>query len=73
MLEEITRKRNLARVRGRELYGKVISTTLLTKGLEADTVVLVRPSDLFNDDNGLKHLYVALTRAIKDIVLIDYN
>lgn len=73
VLEEITRKRNLARVQGRELYGKVISTTLLTKGLEADTVVLVRPSDLFNDDNGLKHLYVALTRAIKDIVLIDYN
>ena len=72
VLEEVTRKRNLARVQGRKLYGKVIGTTLLTKGLEADTVILIKPSELFNDEDGLKHLYVALTRAVKEIVLIDY-
>lgn len=72
VLEEVTRKRNLARVQGRKLYGKVIGTTLLTKGLEADTVILVKPSELFKDKDGLKHLYVALTRAVKEVVLIDY-
>ena len=73
VLEEVTRKRNIARVQGRKLYGKVIGTTLLTKGLEADTVILVKPSDLFKDKDGLKHLYVALTRAVKEIILIDYK
>ena len=66
--EELAR----ARVQGRKLYGKIIGTTLLTKGLEADTVILVKPSELFKDKDGLKHLYVALTRAVKEIVLIDY-
>ena len=72
VLDEVTCKRNRARVQGRKLYGKIIGTTLLTKGLEADTVILVKPSELFKDKDGLKHLYVALTRAVKEIVLIDY-
>ena len=72
ILEEVTRKRNMARIQGRKLYGKVIGTTLLTKGLEADTVILIKPSALFKDINGLKHLYVALTRAINKIILIDF-
>ena len=72
LLDEVTRKRNRARVQGRKLYGKIIGTTLLTKGLEADTIILVEPSELFKDKDGLKHLYVALTRAVKEIVLIDY-
>lgn len=70
--EEVTRKRNIARVQGRKLYGKVIGTTLLTKGLESDTVILIKPSEFFKDADGLKHLYVALTRAVKEIILIDY-
>ena len=73
VLEEMTRKRNIARVQGRKLYGKVIGTTLLTKGLEADSVVLLKPSDLFNNKDGLKHLYVALTRAINQVYLLDYS
>lgn len=72
VLDEVTCKRNRARVQGRKLHGKIIGTTLLTKGLEADTVILVKPSELFKDKDGLKHLYVALTRAVKEIVLIDY-
>lgn len=70
--EEVTRKRNIARVQGRKLYGKVIGTTFLTKGLESDTVILIKPSEFFKDADGLKHLYVALTRAVKEIILIDY-
>lgn len=73
VLEEMTRKRNIARVQGRRLYGKVIGTTLLTKGLEADSVVLLKPSDLFKNKDGLKHLYVALTRAINQVYLLDYS
>lgn len=70
--DEITARRNLARVQGRKLYGKVIGTTLLTKGLEAHTVILLKPSDLLQNKNGLGHLYVALTRAVHKIILIDY-
>ncbi len=69
--QEIERRRDLARVQGRRLYGKVIGTTLLTKGLEADTVLLIKPSELFRNNNGLKHLYVALTRAVNRVILID--
>ena len=69
--QEIERRRDLARVQGRRLYGKVIGTTLLTKGLEADTVLLIKPSELFRNDNGLMHLYVALTRAVNRVILID--
>ena len=69
--QEIERRRDLARVQGRRLHGKVIGTTLLTKGLEADTVLLIKPSELFRNDNGLKHLYVALTRAVNRVILID--
>ena len=57
---------------GRKIEGSCIGTTLLTKGLEADTVILIKPSALFKDINGLKHLYVALTRAINKIILIDF-
>lgn len=69
--QEIERRRDLARVQGRRLYGKVIGTTLLTKGLEANTVLIIKPSELFRNDNGLKHLYVALTRAVNRVILID--
>lgn len=69
--QEIEQRRNLARVQGRQLHGKVIGTTLLTKGLEADTVLLINPTILFRYDNGLKHLYVALTRAVNRVILID--
>lgn len=68
---EIETRRNIARIQGRKLYGKVIGTTLLTKGLEADTVVLLKPSDLLGSRKGIMHLYVALTRAVRQIILID--
>lgn len=36
------------------------------------TDILIKPSEFFKDADGLKHLYVALTRAVKEIILIDY-
>ena len=39
--ESIERNRNLLRQKGRKIQGKGIGTTLLTKGLEFDTVVVL--------------------------------
>ena len=57
--ESIERNRNILRRKGRKIQGKVIGTTLLTKGLEFDTVVVLN-AHRFND---IRHLYVALTRC----------
>lgn len=64
--ESIERNRNIIRRRGRKIEGKGIGTTLLTKGLEFDTVVVLN-AHLFNNP---KHLYVALTRCCKRLVVI---
>ncbi|MEA3494261.1 MAG: UvrD-helicase domain-containing protein [Candidatus Margulisiibacteriota bacterium] len=57
--------RNHRRIMGRKIYGKCIGTTLLTKGLEAD-VVVVLDAHKFKDP---KNIYVALTRASKKLVV----
>lgn len=71
--EEIELKRNLARIQGRKIHGKVIGTTLLTKGLESDTVILLKPKELLKDRDGLMHLYVAMTRAVNELIMIDIH
>lgn len=58
-------RNNLRRV-GRTLQGRVIGTTLLTKGLEMDCVVIIGITG-FTDE---KNLYVALSRACKSLVVI---
>lgn len=58
--------RNLIRRFGRKIDGKCIGTTLLTKGLEFDTV-LILDAHLFN---CRKHFYVALTRACKNLIVV---
>lgn len=67
--ESIERNRNLLRVKGRKIQGKGIGTTLLTKGLEFDTVVVLN-AHRFTDK---KHLYVALTRCCKQLIIISNN
>jgi DNA helicase-2/ATP-dependent DNA helicase PcrA len=61
--------RNIKRRVGRKITGKCIGTTLLTKGLEFDTVVLLN-AHKFSD---VKNLYVALTRATKNLVVFTEN
>lgn len=61
--------RNIKRRVGRKINGKCIGTTLLTKGLEFDTVVLLN-AHKFSD---VKNLYVALTRATKNLVVFTEN
>jgi superfamily I DNA/RNA helicase len=62
-------QRNRIRRYGRKVKGKCLGTTLLTKGLEFDTVVIL---DAHNFDCP-KHLYVAITRACKKLVIFTEN
>ena len=65
--ESIERNRNLLRQKGRKIQGKCIGTTLLTKGLEFDTVVVLN-AHRFTDK---RHLYVALTRCCKKLIVVS--
>lgn len=58
--------RSRLRHMGRKIEGKCIGTTLLTKGLEFDTVILLH-ADKFEDK---KHFYVAISRACRRLVFI---
>lgn len=73
--ESMLSHRNKIRIVGRKVMGKCIGTTLLTKGLEFDTVVILKA----NDFTCKKNFYVAISRACKKLVLcynhniIQYN
>ncbi|WP_445956250.1 AAA family ATPase [Yeosuana sp.] len=67
--EAMVNKRNKIRRMGKKIYGNCIGTTLLTKGLEFDTVVILNAHSF----SCPKHLYVALTRASKRLVVITTN
>lgn len=59
--------RNIKRRFGRKVTGKCLGTTLLTKGLEFDTVVIL-DAHRFTDS---KNIYVALTRASKRLIVFS--
>jgi hypothetical protein len=61
--------KNIIRRVGRKVDGKCIGTTLLTKGLEFDTVVIVDAHKF----ECPKHLYVALTRCCKNLIIFTNN
>lgn len=65
--EAMKKNRNTIRHIGRKVFGKCIGTTLLTKGLEFDTVVIL---DAHKFDCP-KHLYVALTRCCKNLIIFS--
>ncbi|MEO4956135.1 3'-5' exonuclease, partial [Bacteroides uniformis] len=64
--EAIKYNREVLRQVGRKVEGKCIGTTLLTKGLEFDTVIVLNFQD-FEDKNNF---YVAITRACKKLILV---
>jgi hypothetical protein len=66
--DEIVAQRNMTRRVGRKLFGKSIGTTLLTKGLEYDTVVLLEEEPF-----DYKNQYVALTRGSKNVIVFQIN
>lgn len=59
--------KNIIRRVGRKIYGKCIGTTLLTKGLEFDTVAVLNAHGFEN----FKHFYVAITRACKRLIIFS--
>lgn len=65
--EAMVQRRNLIRRSGRKIFGKCIGTTLLTKGLEFDTVVLINAHNF----KCPKNLYVAMTRASKKLIIFS--
>jgi DNA helicase-2/ATP-dependent DNA helicase PcrA len=65
--EAMKKTRDTLRRVGRNVKGRCIGTTLLTKGLEFDTVIVLNAHQ-FTD---AKHLYVALTRASKKLIVIS--
>lgn len=67
VLEAMEGIRNRKRSDGKKVYGKSIGTTLLTKGLEVDSVIVLN-ADEFTD---AKNLYVALSRASNKLVIIS--
>ena len=63
--EAMKKSRNTIRRTGRKVHGKCIGTTLLTKGLEFDTVAILDAHRF----GCPKHLYVALTRCCKKLII----
>jgi hypothetical protein len=62
--EAAIRARELSRLLGRPLDRRVVGSTLLLKGLEADVAVILAADDL-----DAQHLYVAMTRGAKRLVI----
>ncbi len=67
--EAMINTRNRLRRNGRRIGGKCIGTTLLTKGLEFETVAVLNAHQF----DSPKHLYVALSRASKKLVIFTEN
>jgi superfamily I DNA/RNA helicase len=67
--ESMIHNRNNIRRLGRKVDGVCIGTTLLTKGLEFDTVVVLNAHRFEN----MRHLYVALTRASRRLIVFTNN
>jgi len=61
--------KNVIRRVGRKIHGKCIGTTLLTKGLEFDTVAILNAHRF----ESYKHFYVAITRACKHLIIFTEN
>lgn len=57
-------ERERSRLIGRPLAKRTVGSTLLLKGLEADAAVILDPSDM-----DRRHLYVAMTRGAKRLII----
>lgn len=69
LTESLKHNRDVVRRIGRSIQGKYLGTTLLTKGLECDTVIVLNVDQFPNE----KHLYVALSRCSKRLIVASDN
>ncbi len=67
MRDCMTRYKNRIRRVGRKIEGKCIGSTLLTKGLEFDNVIVLDAHRFADKQN----FYVAISRACKNLVIIS--
>ncbi len=59
------------RIAGAVLGGGVsLISARASKGLEFDDVIVVEPSLIIDEDRGARVLYVALTRAVQELVMV---
>jgi superfamily I DNA/RNA helicase len=65
VLDAMRKHRNGIRSVGRKMYGRCVGTTLLTKGLEFDTVIVLN-ADKFTDP---QNFYVAISRCVKRLIV----
>ncbi|MDC7684879.1 UvrD-helicase domain-containing protein [Asticcacaulis sp. BYS171W] len=63
-----TSVRERSRLIGRPLAKRTVGSTLLLKGLEADIAVILNPSVM-----DRRHLYVAMTRGAKQLIICTQN
>lgn len=62
--EAAIQERERSRLIGRPLAKRTVGSTLLLKGLEADTAVILDPAEM-----DRRHLYVAMTRGAKRLII----
>lgn len=62
--EAAMQERERSRLIGRPLARRTVGSTLLLKGLEADVAVILDPTDM-----DRRHLYVAMTRGAKRLII----
>lgn len=67
ILERMAQNRNKVRIVGRKVDGKCIGTTLLTKGLEFEDVIVIDAHKIEDKEN----FYVAMTRASKRLIVMS--
>jgi DNA helicase-2/ATP-dependent DNA helicase PcrA len=67
VFDDMKETRNIIRRTGRKVHAKCLGTTLLTKGLEFDIVVILDA----NKYDHPKHLYVAISRCCKRLIIFS--
>lgn len=73
VVNAMIKERDIARSVGRKIRGFAVGTTLLTKGLEFDNVVVLDTGRKFNFRDAIdrRHFYVAISRASKKVCIIS--
>ena len=71
--QAMVKERDIIRGVGRRIKGFSVGTTLLTKGLEFDNVVVLETGRKFNlcDAIDRRHFYVAISRASKNVCVLS--
>lgn len=66
--EAAVQERERSRLIGRPLAKRTVGSTLLLKGLEADTAVILDPAEM-----DRRHLYVAMTRGARKLIVCSQS